>query len=298
MDQPTNLMVITAALWFDEPVDWARAREVIQTRLVETFPRFTQCVVETRAPLGGPHWEPDPKFDIDLHLHHVALPHPGDRAALQELVADLMATPLDPSKPLWHFHLVDGYGNGSAIVVRMHHCIADGIALARVLLSLTDQAPDAGIAPPDDEGRIAKDRGPVGVLLAPAAGALVATRNAAGAATHEAIEVLRHPSELLDLAATARDDAEALAKMVLGGADAASPLKGELGIAQRVAWSAPIPLDGEGTRASDECDSQRRPAQRHGRRAAQLPSGPWRAGRRDHRVRPIQPSAARSAASA
>jgi WS/DGAT/MGAT family acyltransferase len=244
MDEPTNLMVITAALWFDEPVDWDRARELVHTRLVERFPRFSQRVVEGRAPLTGPHWEDDPNFDVGLHLHHVALPHPGDQAALQELVADLVATPLDQTKPLWHFHFVDGYGGGSAIVVRMHHCIADGIALARVLLSLTDEAPDAGIAPTDDERPMPGDRGPLGAVLAPAANALAAARGAAEAVTHEAIEVLRHPSELLDLAATARDDAEALAKVVLGGPDAPSPLRGELGVAQHVAWSAPIPLDG------------------------------------------------------
>ena len=71
-----------------------------------------------------------PNFDLDLHLHQVALPRPGDRAALQELVADLVSTPLDRSQPLWHFHFVDGYGHGSAIVARVHHCIADGMALA------------------------------------------------------------------------------------------------------------------------------------------------------------------------
>ena len=139
-------MVITGGLWFDEPVDWSRAREVVRTRLVDRFPRFSQRVVEGRAPLSGPHWEGDPNFDLDLHIHQLALPRPGDRAALEGLVADLIATPLDRSKPLWHFHFIDGYERGAAIVVRMHHCIADGIALARVLLSLTD------------EGRIAVDR--------------------------------------------------------------------------------------------------------------------------------------------
>lgn len=157
MDQPTNLMVITGALWFDEPVDWSRAREVVRTRLVDRFPRFSQRVAEGRAPLSGPHWERDPHFDLDLHIHQVALPRPGDRGALQELVADLIATPLDRSKPLWHFHFVDGYESGSAIVVRMHHCIADGIALARVLLSLTDAGRDAPIAP--QKRRVRRIRG-------------------------------------------------------------------------------------------------------------------------------------------
>lgn len=241
MDEPTNLMVITSALWFDEPVDWERAREVIRTRLVEPFPRFRQRVVESRVPLAGPHWEDEDHFDLDLHLHRVALPAPGDMSALQELIADLIAEPLDRSKPLWRFYFVEGLGEGAAIVTRMHHCIADGIALARVLLSLTDHAPeDAEIGPPNDERARA---GRLNGLLSPVERALSLARDAAGSIAHEAIEVSRNPSELLDLAGTAWEDAEVLAKQLLSPADPSSPLKGELGVAQKVVWSRPIPLE-------------------------------------------------------
>jgi diacylglycerol O-acyltransferase / wax synthase len=243
MDQPTNLMVVTAALWFDEPVDWERVRKVVKARLVERFPRFRQLVVEGRAPLSGPHWEEDPHFDLDLHLHRAALPDRGDSAALQELVADLMATPLDHSKPLWQFHFVDGYGDGAAIVARLHHCIADGLALARVLLSLTDEEPDVGIAPSEKRKADGGRRGPLGALMQPAADVLATARGAAAGLAHETIEVVRHPSDLIDLAASAREDAAALAKVLVARDDPRTPLKGELGVAQRVAWSAPIPLD-------------------------------------------------------
>ena len=244
MDQPTNLMVITGVLWFDEPPDWERVREIMQLRWVEPFPRFRQRVVEGRAPLSGPHWEDDANFDLGLHLHRSALPAPGDRASLQAFVADLMAQPLDPSKALWQFHLVDGYGDGAAMIARIHHCIADGIALGRVLLSLTDESPDAGIAPLDDGGT-SPDRGdgPLGALTRPAASVLEAVRGAAGTMAHEAIEVGRHPSHLLDLAASGRADADALAKLLLAGADQQTLFKGELGVARRVAWSSPIRLD-------------------------------------------------------
>ncbi len=244
MDQPTNLMVITGVLWFDQPPDWEGVRETIRQRLVSRFPRFRQRVVEGRAPLSGPHWEDDPRFDLDLHLHRVALPAPGDRAALQAFVADLMASPLDRSKPLWQFQLVDGYGDGAALVGRIHHCIADGIALGRVLLSLTDESPDAGIAPPDDErARPGPRGGPLGAFFRPAAGAVAVARGAAGAVAHETIEVGKHPSHLLDLASSGRADAEALGKVLFKGADPPTPLKGHLGVAQRVAWSSPIPLE-------------------------------------------------------
>ena len=242
MDRPTNLMIINGVLLFDEPVDWARFREVVSERLIDRYPRFRQRVVEPGGLRAGVFWEDDPRFDPALHLHHLALPAPGDRAALQELVGDLMAEPLDRAKPLWHFYMVDGYGEGSALYARMHHCIADGIALARVLLSLTDSEAEAGIAPaaPPAAGR----RGLTSRVTRTVSGALHAGRAAAGALAHEGFEMLTHPSsELSHLAELARTDSKALAHVLLTPADTKTPLKGELGIARRVAWSEPFSLD-------------------------------------------------------
>jgi WS/DGAT/MGAT family acyltransferase len=246
MDQPTNLMVITGVLWFEETPDWGRVRDLIQERFVDPYPRFRQRVVEGRPPVSGPHWEDDPNFDLDLHLHHVALPAPGDRAALAELVADITATPLDPEKPLWHFHMVDGYEGGAAMVQRIHHCIADGIALSRVLLSLADDAPDEGARPieepPTGKATGGGARNPLAAISDATKGAVSALTGAAGALAHESLEVTRHPSHLLDLAAATRKDADALAKVMLRGNDPHTALKGEMGIAKGVSWSTPIPL--------------------------------------------------------
>jgi hypothetical protein len=148
MDRPTNLMVINSVLLFEEPVDWERLRQITQQRLVDRYPKFHQRVVESRLPLRPQSWEDDPDFSLEHHMHHRALPAPGDRAALQQLVSDLMTMRLDRNRPLWNLYMVDGLGNGAALISRMHHCIADGIALARVMLSLADSEPDAGIAPP------------------------------------------------------------------------------------------------------------------------------------------------------
>ncbi len=232
MDRPTNLMVVNAVLWFDEPLDLSDVREVVRSRLVETFPRFRSRVVEPPLGLGVPSWEELPDPDLGLHIHHRALPAPGDARALQQLVADLMVTPLDPAKPLWHIYVIDGYGAGSALLVRMHHCIADGIALARVLLSLTDERPDAGLAPEVAD----VPHGPLETLTAPVrTGARVAE-----AAVHEGFELLAHPtSELSRLAA----DGRAYAKLLFTGADADSAFRGRLGVARRVSWSDPVPLE-------------------------------------------------------
>jgi diacylglycerol O-acyltransferase / wax synthase len=231
MDQPTNLMIITSVLWFDSPVDWARVKEICRERVVAPYPRFRQRVVESRLPLRGPRFEDDPHFDLDRHLHHIALPAPGDRAALEKLVADVMATQLDHAKPLWDWYLVDGFGEGCAIVTRMHHCIADGVALARVLLGMTDDEPAPSAAPRDAGGR------------SRLASAAATTWRAAGALAREGAGLLARPDEAAGLARAAGEDARSFARIMLTGDDARSVLKGDLGLTQRAVWTPPIPLD-------------------------------------------------------
>ena len=242
MDRPTNLMVINGVLWFDRPADWAGVRTVLQQRLVDPYPRFRQRVAEPTLGLGVPQWEDDEDFDLDLHLHHVALPAPGGIAELEEFVADRMVVPLDRSRPLWEFHLIDGYGDGAAMLARMHHAIADGIALARVLLSLTDEA-EAGDARPIADSGPASGGGPLRGVLRPAGSALRAGRSVVGSAVHEGLQVMSHPRHTIDLAAAARDGSQSLAKVLFTGPDAETVLRGELGVAERVAWSPPLPLD-------------------------------------------------------
>jgi diacylglycerol O-acyltransferase / wax synthase len=239
MDRATNPMVVNAVIWFDEPLDWERAREVLLTRIVERFPRFRQRVAE---PVGRPAFEDDPGFDIDRHLHRLAVPAPGDTAALQELVSDLITPPLDRTRPLWHVYLIEGFGEGCAVLFRIHHCIADGIALARVMLSLTDEEAAAGVAPtpaPQDD----RGRGRLVSLVRPAAGALSATRKAAGAVAHEGVESLVHPDHLARLAGSAVQDAGTLARLLTTPADSRTVLKGPLHGTRRVAWSTPFPLE-------------------------------------------------------
>ena len=237
MDRPTNLMVVNSVLWFDEPMDLERSREVVRERMVEAFPRFRQRVVEPRAGVGLPYWEDDPNFNLDRHLHHIALPAPGDSRALQELVGDLMSTPLDRSKPLWDIYMIDGYGAGSAQVSRIHHSIADGIALGRLLFSMTDERPDAGlgslVAGQSAHGRVN------GLARPLAAGARLV-----GAAAHDGLEVLAHPrSELSGLVGTTAKDSRALAKLLLTPSERENVLRGKLSARQTVTWSDRFALD-------------------------------------------------------
>ncbi|MFN8203469.1 MAG: wax ester/triacylglycerol synthase family O-acyltransferase [Solirubrobacteraceae bacterium] len=230
MDRPTNPMLINAVLWFEQPLDPAAVRERLQERLVDRFPQFSQ--LPSTTPPKGPRWEPDPHFDLGLHLHHVALPAPRDEAGLRALVSDLIAMPLDRDRPLWSVHLIDGYRGGSVLLVRMHHAIADGILLARVMLTLVDGPPDAlSVAPPR--------RSPI---PRPLRDLVSLGRRAAETAAHETLETLAHPRHLEALARTGVQDAGILAKFLAGPADEESALRGDLGVGQRVGWSAPLPL--------------------------------------------------------
>ncbi len=123
-------------------LDEVRAEAQSRLRLV---PKLRKCV---RLPLLGesaPFWVDDDNFDIAAHVHQAALPQPGDERQLLELCAQLMACPLDRSRPLWDIWLIDGLEGGRVAMLEMlHHSMADGLAgveLATVLLDLEPRAP-------------------------------------------------------------------------------------------------------------------------------------------------------------
>ena len=242
MELPNNLMMISGVFVFDRMLAFDRVRATLEERML-IFDRFRQRVAGPRFGIGSPRWEFDPQFDIANHVHRIALPAPGDQIALQDLVSDMMATPLDFSKPLWQFHLVEGYGEGCALVCRLHHCIADGIALMRVLLSLTDDTPDAQWSPPEeDEEERQRSRNPFRLVTRPASAAFGATRRFTGSVWGEGKELVTNPSYALDLARQGADTTMALGRLLLMPPDRKTILKGPLGVPKRAAWSTPIPL--------------------------------------------------------
>jgi WS/DGAT/MGAT family acyltransferase len=234
MDSPTNLMMITGVMTFRGPLQYEHVRRLIEERLLH-FDRFRQRIIEGRTPLGSPRWELDPHFDVHSHLHRIALPAPGGKAALQALVSDLMSTPLDYTKPLWQFHLVENVDGGSALIARLHHCVADGIALVGVLLSMTDETPDADWEPP-----LAKERrrGLRALLPGPLRSALDLTTDA----LHFGLEAALHPDQLLEMTRLGAGVAGRLARVSLYWPDPVTIFKGELGVQKRAAWSEPLPL--------------------------------------------------------
>ncbi len=254
MDRPENLMVITSVLRFDGRLELAPLLEVVRERLVERYPRFSERVVEGGGPLSGPRWERDAGFDLARHVHRTAMPAGRGERPLRELVGSLASVPLDRRRPLWEMHLVEGPGRDSTVVVRMHHCIADGITLAQIMLSLTDPAPGAETslpAVPAAPTLVPAQPSPAEQALRPivaAAGAAgAAVRGAVGlglGAAREARETIARPARLLDLASAGLADGRALAKLVLLPSDSGTVLRGgEMGVERSVAWSKTFPLE-------------------------------------------------------
>ncbi len=244
MEDPTNLMMVTGILTFDSLLDIDRLKAVLKHRFL-TFERFRQRVVQPKLPLASPYWELDPNFDLNSHIHRVALPSPADQSALEEMASDLLSTPLDFSKPLWQIHIVENYGQGSAAIVRLHHCIADGMALVFVLLSLTDLSPDAPL--PDGEPEIDEDgsepSGPLSVLIQQASARLRHTRKLSRRVMREGLEAMLVPTKMLDLTLQGADYAIAAGRLTFRSPDPVTIFKGKLGVAKRGAWSRQIPLE-------------------------------------------------------
>jgi WS/DGAT/MGAT family acyltransferase len=244
MDRPSNLMMIVGIDVFERAVDPVRLRAVIEERLL-AFTRFRQRVeVDAR---GAAWWVEDDRFDLDAHLLVHRLATPGTDAQLQAFVAGLAATPLDPDRPLWQFHLVRGFRGTDALVARIHHCIADGIALVRVLLSLTDEAPGGRRrVATDEEGRAGRDGGPSPActpILDPLTQGAVRVIEAAGDVVSRSIRLAGEPGRLLDYARIGRRIAADAARIALMTQDTATPLKGVPGVAKGIAWNEPLPLD-------------------------------------------------------
>lgn len=105
-------------------------------------PRFGQRLRTRRFDLGAPEWVDDPGFDLGRHLRHIALPQPGGDRELLQLAADVISRRLDRDRPLWEIWIIEGLSdNRWAMLTKIHHCMADGIAATHMLAGLCD--PDA-----------------------------------------------------------------------------------------------------------------------------------------------------------
>lgn len=104
---------------------------------------FDEKLVHPPERLGIPHWTTDTEFDLEYHVRHSALPHPGRYRELFVLVSRLHGALLDRSRPLWEFHLIEGLESGQvALYGKFHHAVMDGIAAMRILQAMLSEDPE------------------------------------------------------------------------------------------------------------------------------------------------------------
>jgi WS/DGAT/MGAT family acyltransferase len=242
MEDSTNLMTITAVMSFYDKLDFAVLKELVEDRLLP-YDRFRQRVVESPLPFGGPRWAEDDNFNLRAHLQRVALPDPGGQNELQEMVSTLMSTPLDPTKPLWQMQYIENYRGGSAVVIRIHHCIADGIALVRVMFGMTDDSPGGGPRSPRRRQRRGRQLGGGFWLPEVVNDALYSVRKVTGQLVDEGLERVLDPARTAELARQGVRAAGVLQHLVTMPSDPDTVFGGRLGTAKRCAWSQILPLD-------------------------------------------------------
>jgi len=239
MERPTNPMMITGVLMFSEQMSLVQLKKVIQQRFL-AYKRFAQKPVEGAT---GAQWVEDEHFDLDWHVRLSGLPGKGSAAAekkaLERFVSQLASSPLDPTKPLWQFHLVERYQGGSALVARIHHCYADGIALVQVLLSLTDTSRDSSKASRLDKTWLKQEAEPVARRV----GAVDKYMKLGGKMLEQGMAMYRDPTLAGLIAREGGELARELVHALALPDDPPSLLRGRLGVSKRVAWAEPLDLE-------------------------------------------------------
>ena len=137
-DSHVSLAVGGVSIMEGPPPDYGDLVSAFADR-AQAIPRCTQVLHTHPFDLGAPEWVDDPNFDIAHHLHRIALPHPGDDSALFGVIAGIMEQRLDRDRPLWECWIIEGLTDDRwALLMKIHHCIADGIATTQMLAKLSD----------------------------------------------------------------------------------------------------------------------------------------------------------------
>jgi diacylglycerol O-acyltransferase / wax synthase len=249
MDNDVNLMMIVG-VWLLTP---SIAHDALVQRVSEKllqYERFKQRVVQD--PMGA-MWVSDEAFDIQRHVLREKLHRAKGQtaeAALQARCGELATTALDPAHPLWTFHLIEDYEGGSAVIARIHHCIADGIALISVTMSITD----GGTDPPKRRRKLAAEEAHEphetdwlsDAVLKPLTDIAVKAIGMYGTGVARSVEALSSPQPMMgsvEMARTAYQVLSDVASLALLPDDSATQLKGKPLGKKRVAWNQPLALD-------------------------------------------------------
>jgi WS/DGAT/MGAT family acyltransferase len=153
-----NYMHVASLAIYDPstaPGGGVRFKDVLRhfTSRMDQFPQFRRRLVNVPFMLDRPYWVEDATMDVEYHVRHIALPHPGDWRQLCIQVARIHSRPLDRTKPLWEAYVIEGLHNvkgvppGSfALYTKMHHAIVDGESGTEIMRSLLSTTPDSAEA--------------------------------------------------------------------------------------------------------------------------------------------------------
>lgn len=140
---PRLRSTITAVAVFDGPLDRRALRHRIE-RATRVIPRLRHHVVTDPLGLAPPRWEHDDDFCLAYHLRVASLGGDGTRRELYDLTEELSAQPFDRARPPWEITHVEGLADGqSALIIKSHHAISDGIGGVELSLEIFDLGPEA-----------------------------------------------------------------------------------------------------------------------------------------------------------
>src|ERR1700756_3847656 len=137
-------------------LDCEAFRKVTGSRLDKREP-FPYQLVDIPFKFHHPMWREHCEVDLSSHIRPWRLPARGGRRELDEAIGRIASTPLDRSHPLWEMYFVEGLANGRiAVVGKIHHALADGVAAANLLARGMDLKP----GPERDESKYKADPAP------------------------------------------------------------------------------------------------------------------------------------------
>ena len=241
-EDPLLRSTVVAVAVLDGVPDWPTLVAKVD-RASRLIPAFRQHVVSPPLRLATPRWTVDPDFDLSWHVRRVDAPAPGDLATVLELARIAGMTAFDRARPLWEFTLVEGMAGGqSALVMKLHHSLTDGVGgmqLALLLFDLEPVAADLGPLPEVAPGeRLSRDD-LVRDAIADNWRRAVAMAGRAVRSMPGGLRAARHPRQAIGSAASTF---AAIAKVVQPVSETLSPVMTE----RRLTWHyevLQVPLD-------------------------------------------------------
>lgn len=212
---------------YDDLVQHVKAR-------LHLVPRYRQKLAYPPLQLAPPLWVDDPRFNLEYHVRHAALPAPGSMEQLRALVGRIFSQGLDRSKPLWELWLVQGlHDNRFAVINKAHRALVDGIAGVDLTTVLFDTSPrPAHVLPPEHPWLPQPEPSPADLVAAGLRDVIAAPV----AAARQAWEALQDPDATL---ATAREVLQGIQELAAAYMQPPSPtpLNVPLGTHRTVYWT-------------------------------------------------------------